>query len=257
MQIISSCRLTGFCILSVLSVPDDAISQTDRDSLFSVIGDEGRTVRDRLSAYADLVYFFEHEDPAQAIHLGKEGLILAAPDSLYEDLDRLYVNLASVFRSAARQHARERSALARWLIISISSGIFSVLLIVFILYYIRKSRQMERFRDRLQQRAVELDILRFNIAHCHSHNMLPFNYTLDRQEVNSFLRKALSERELDVFMLLLEEKTNKSIANELFVSVNTVKFHLQNIYVKLNVGNRTDAILSVGPEYKNRFVELG
>ena len=44
-------------------------------------------------------------------------------------------------------------------------------------------------------------------------------------------------------------------ADGLFVSVNTVKFHLQNIYVKLDVGNRTDAILSVSPEYKNRFVE--
>jgi DNA-binding NarL/FixJ family response regulator len=84
--------------------------------------------------------------------------------------------------------------------------------------------------------------------------MLPFEYTLNRDEVNTYLKETLSERELDVFMLLLEGKTNKTIAEELFVSVNTVKFHLQNIYLKLDVDNRTDAILSVSSN-KEELVE--
>ncbi len=153
------------------------------------------------------------------------------------------------------KNMNEGSARVKWFIISISIGIFSLLIIVFILYYQRKSKQTERFKTRMQHRATELDILRFNIAHCHSHKMLPFNYTLNREEVNTFLKTSLSERELDVFMLLLEEKTNKIIANELFVSVNTVKFHLQNIYVKLDVDNRTDAILSVSINNKNKFTK--
>jgi DNA-binding CsgD family transcriptional regulator len=152
------------------------------------------------------------------------------------------------------QNKNEKAARAKWFTISISLAIISILVIVFILYNQKRLKERERFKIRLQQSARELDILRHNIAHCHSHQMLPFEYTLNRDEVNTYLKETLSERELDVFMLLLEGKTNKTIAEELFVSVNTVKFHLQNIYLKLDVDNRTDAILSVSSN-KEELVE--
>jgi len=153
------------------------------------------------------------------------------------------------------QNKNEKAARTKWFIISISLAIISILVIVFILYNQKRLKERERFKIRLQQSARELDILRHNIAHCHSHQMLSFEYSLNRDEVNTYLKETLSERELDVFMLLLEGKTNKTIADELFVSVNTVKFHLQNIYVKLDVDNRTDAILSVSNNNENKLVE--
>lgn len=51
----------------------------------------------------------------------------------------------------------------------------------------------------------------------------------------------LSEREAAVLALLAQGLTNTQIARHLMVSENTVKFHLQNIYQKLGVGNRTEA----------------
>jgi DNA-binding NarL/FixJ family response regulator len=52
---------------------------------------------------------------------------------------------------------------------------------------------------------------------------------------------ALSEREWEVLELVARGYTNVQIAEALRLSDNTVKFHLQNIYQKLGVSNRTEA----------------
>jgi DNA-binding NarL/FixJ family response regulator len=51
----------------------------------------------------------------------------------------------------------------------------------------------------------------------------------------------LSGRELEVLRLVAAGATNGEIARKLWVTEQTVKFHLSNIYRKLNVGNRTEA----------------
>ncbi|WP_299016767.1 LuxR C-terminal-related transcriptional regulator [uncultured Polaribacter sp.] len=51
----------------------------------------------------------------------------------------------------------------------------------------------------------------------------------------------LSLRELEVFNLIVIGKTNKEISNEINISINTVKFHLKNIYDKLNIKSRKEA----------------
>jgi LuxR family maltose regulon positive regulatory protein len=52
----------------------------------------------------------------------------------------------------------------------------------------------------------------------------------------------LSERELEVLSLLAEGKMRHEIAQELTVSVNTVKAHLKGIYGKLDVHDRREAV---------------
>jgi len=56
------------------------------------------------------------------------------------------------------------------------------------------------------------------------------------------LIEALSERELSVLQLLSAGKTNQEISGEMFVSVNTIKSHLKNIFSKLGVNNRREAV---------------
>ena len=53
---------------------------------------------------------------------------------------------------------------------------------------------------------------------------------------------SLSTREEEVLDLLARGLPNAEIAAELNVSENTVRFHLKNIYEKLNVTNRTEAV---------------
>ena len=52
----------------------------------------------------------------------------------------------------------------------------------------------------------------------------------------------LTERELEVLRLLASGARNKGIAEQLLLSINTVKYHIENVYQKLGVGSRTQAV---------------
>ena len=56
------------------------------------------------------------------------------------------------------------------------------------------------------------------------------------------LIEPLSGREMEVLRLISSGRSNKKTAASLFISVNTLKTHLQNIYGKLGVHNRTEAV---------------
>lgn len=62
------------------------------------------------------------------------------------------------------------------------------------------------------------------------------------KDINKYLNTAISDRELEILQELSLQKTNKQIADSLFISVNTVKTHLMNIYEKLEVNNRIQAM---------------
>ena len=63
-----------------------------------------------------------------------------------------------------------------------------------------------------------------------------------RQRPEDELFEPLSERELEVLQLIAEGLSNKEIATRLYLSLHTVKVHARNIFGKLGVKNRTQAV---------------
>ncbi|TVY05551.1 response regulator [Paenibacillus cremeus] len=53
----------------------------------------------------------------------------------------------------------------------------------------------------------------------------------------------LTEREMEVLRLIAAGKSNQDVADELFIGVKTVKFHVTNILAKLGVEDRTQAAI--------------
>ncbi|GAF72833.1 unnamed protein product, partial [marine sediment metagenome] len=75
-----------------------------------------------------------------------------------------------------------------------------------------------------------------------------------RKVVNRFARRPgetseesaldrLTQRELEVLRLAAKGMSNKNIAQELVLSVRTVQSHLQNVFGKMHVGSRTEAVV--------------
>ena len=83
----------------------------------------------------------------------------------------------------------------------------------------------------------------------------PMSASIARRVVRSFQveqSNPLSEREREVLKLLCDGENYRSIAEAIYVSTNTVKAHIKNIYEKLQVHTRAEA---VGKALKQRLVK--
>ena len=82
----------------------------------------------------------------------------------------------------------------------------------------------------------------------------PMSSTIARKVVESFQQNrattgesySLTQRENEILDLLAQGFRNKEIAARLFVSVNTIRTHIYNIYEKLHVQNRVEALNKTG-----------
>ena len=75
----------------------------------------------------------------------------------------------------------------------------------------------------------------------------PMSMQIARMITESFRNnkktEELTEREQEVLNFLRDGKSYQAIANKLFISKSTVKFHIKNIYRKLHVMNKYEAIM--------------
>jgi two-component system, NarL family, response regulator LiaR len=66
---------------------------------------------------------------------------------------------------------------------------------------------------------------------------------LDKVQINAVLQNlGISPREYEVLSLIAEGLSNQEIANRMFISLNTVKTHSSNLFLKLDVKRRTQAL---------------
>jgi len=64
-----------------------------------------------------------------------------------------------------------------------------------------------------------------------------------RQKNHYELHEDLTTREMEILLLMAEGKSNQDIADELFIALKTVKTHVSNILSKLQVQDRTQAVI--------------
>jgi DNA-binding NarL/FixJ family response regulator len=68
--------------------------------------------------------------------------------------------------------------------------------------------------------------------------MIKQSGTVDRK-----VRDLLSDREMEMLKLLATGMSNKEIADKLYLSLRTVKAHMSNIFTKMNVASRSEALV--------------
>jgi DNA-binding CsgD family transcriptional regulator len=66
-------------------------------------------------------------------------------------------------------------------------------------------------------------------------------YDVEDAELGEGRPVKLTKREIEVLRLVIEGKSSKEVAEQLYVSKRTVDFHLANVYSKLSVSNRLQA----------------
>nr|WP_255572244.1 MULTISPECIES: response regulator transcription factor [Anoxybacillus] len=66
---------------------------------------------------------------------------------------------------------------------------------------------------------------------------------MNNMRKQSLPHEKLTSREMEVLLFIAQGKTNQEIAEELFISLKTVKVHVSNILAKLDVQDRTQAVI--------------
>jgi two-component system, NarL family, response regulator LiaR len=73
-----------------------------------------------------------------------------------------------------------------------------------------------------------------------------------RQKNQHSLHDELTSREMEILLLMAEGKSNQEIADQLFIALKTVKTHVSNILSKLQVQDRTQAVIYA---FKHSLIE--
>ncbi len=138
----------------------------------------------------------------------------------------------------ANEKELEKAASARNFRMMIGIAVFSFILIIFLYLYFslrRKNKDLE-----LEQKNSEIHSYVLKIKDLEQKMNSEGNQKID---IDAKLKKMdLTKREIDVLKHIAEGLTNDEIANKMFISKNTVKSHIKNIYLKLDVKNRIQVI---------------
>lgn len=203
-----------------------------------------------IDAYELLYKIHEHrKDFRQALKY--RNLQIALSDSLKNEESLRQINDFKIKYETANKEKTIAELSARQQIAEIElsrkntyqlfliASIFALALVAFYVY--RSQHQKNTLREQVMM--SELSELRMQIKELLG--KYEGKVDLDLEVLNQTLVNPLSEREYDVFKMIFTQKTNQQMAEELYVSINTIKTHLKNIYSKLGVANRKEALQMV------------
>lgn len=120
--------------------------------------------------------------------------------------------------------------------------LLSIAFITVILYmYYNLYSKLKVYRKQLRSKDLELRILERKLK---SFDL----FTLPEDQSDSFLlnHHHLNDRQRQIVSLLLQGYTNSEIGEKLFITPNTVKYHIKNIYKAFQVKNRNELFVKFG-----------
>ncbi len=119
----------------------------------------------------------------------------------------------------------------KWVTIDNSFELYAILVaVIFTGVGIWAGNQFMKRRTKIVEKVVEVEKTVF----------IESGGAFNKEE---FIRKTgISDRELEVLELIVKGASNQEIADQLFLSVSTVKTHISNIFLKLEVNRRTQAV---------------
>jgi DNA-binding CsgD family transcriptional regulator len=119
----------------------------------------------------------------------------------------------------------------------ITFSIISILLLIIALFYLYFRK------EKLVQSQMRLELQNYLLEINHYKQAIEVsNKQKEELSRNRFKEFELTEREGDILLKIAQGLTNAEIAEALFLSTNTIKTHIKNIYIKLDVKNRVEAV---------------
>jgi DNA-binding NarL/FixJ family response regulator len=173
----------------------------------------------------------EAGDGAQAVRLVRE----LAPDVVVMDL-----NMPGVTGVEATRQVTTAAPLTRVVVLTISDQDGDVLdaILAGACGYLMKDASIEELMAGIRAASIGESLISSHIA---GKVLQRIRATSSQPEIAEAIRTELSDREIQVLKLIANGKDNSMIAGELHISPKTVKNHISNILMKLQIDNRIQA----------------
>lgn len=194
--------------------------------------------------YEHDVYYFENAIEIAKLS-GNVNLQLAYADSLsiankkqLQEMERQNVNdTESLYEYENRINQKEATLFQRTF--GFIGAIAIVLLITFFVFRkYQKNKKIQAAQILKMQNELQLSMEELTEV---KREAVKDNLDKIADRIEKLAKKhELTDRETDVLLQITKGLNNKEIAAELFVSVNTVKYHMRNLYEKLDIKKRTE-----------------
>jgi DNA-binding NarL/FixJ family response regulator len=211
------------------------VAQTTRDDPRVLLVDDHdlfRTgLRNLLQEEGGVQIAGEATNGSEAVQLVRE----LAPDVVVMDL-----NMPSMSGVEATRHITALSPLTKVIVLTISEQDSDVLdaIVAGACGYLLKNSSITDVIAGIRAASVNQSLISPGIA---SKVLQRVRATTEDTELAGSIRAELSDRELEVLKLIANGKDNAQIAAELVISPKTVKNHISNILMKLQIQNRIQA----------------
>jgi LuxR family maltose regulon positive regulatory protein len=112
----------------------------------------------------------------------------------------------------------------------------------FLASFVSRGDSVESILQTIENTFKKADYQHYSFSKNYLKRLLAAFKVKEADTANQQLQEPLSDRELDVLMLIAAGLSNQQIADKLFISLNTTKSHLKRINAKLGTHSRTEAV---------------